>query len=133
MLTSVPSCFQKRAKSASDGTDKPSNSSDMHISAKFLPKVCHVCQCWHWQNLEQQQHAYKCQNAVKSVPSLPVLALTKPQIAATCISVPNCCQKFAKSVSAGTDEYLGNDWLISAGTDLVLPSPMGRPYVYSRY
>ena len=125
MLTSVPSCCQKCAKSASAGTDKPSNSSDMHISAKFLPKVCHVCQCWHWQNLEQQQHAYKCQNAVKSVPSLPVLALTKPQIAATCISVPNCCQKFAKSVSAGTDKYLGNDWLISAGTDLVLPSPMG--------
>ena len=104
MLTSVPNCCQKCAKSASAGTDKPSNSSDMHISAKFLPKVCHVCQCWHWQNLEQQQHAYQCQNAAKSVPSLPVLALTKPQIAATCISVPNCCQKFAKSVSASTDK-----------------------------
>ena len=73
--TLVPNCCQKCAKTASAGNGKISNSSDMHISAKLLSKVCQVCQCWHWQNFKQQQHAHQCQNAAKSVPSLPVLAL----------------------------------------------------------
>ena len=97
----------------------------MHISAKLLPKVCQDCQCWQWQNLKQQRHAHQCQIAVKSVPRLPVLTLAKLQTAATCTSVPKCCQKCAKSASAGTAEFLGNDMLLSVGTDLVLPSPMG--------
>ena len=42
--TLVPNCCQKRANSAS-GTGKTSNSIDMFISAKMLPKVCQVCQC----------------------------------------------------------------------------------------
>merc|ERR1712020_813459 len=98
---------------------------NINISAKLLPKVCQVCQCWHWQNLKQQQHAHQCQIATKSVPSLPVLALAKSQIAVTCTSLPNCCQKCAKSASAGTAEFLGNGMAVSVGTDLVLSSPMG--------
>ena len=33
----------------------------------------------------------------------------------------------AKSASAGTAEFIGNGILVSVGTDLVLPSPMGNP------
>ena len=64
--------------------------------------MCQVCQCWHWQNLKQQQHAHQSQIATKSVASLSVLALSKPQTAATCTSVPNCYQMCAKSASSGT-------------------------------
>ena len=122
----MPNCCQKCAKSASAGTGKISNSSDMYISTRLLPKVCQVCQCWHWQKLKQQLHSHQHQIATKSVPSLPVLALAKPQTATTCTSVPNCCRKCAKSASAGTAKFLGNGMAVSVGTDLVLPSPMGN-------
>ena len=35
----------------------------------------------------------------------------------------------AKSASTGTAEFIGNGILVSVGTDLVLPSPMGSWFV----
>ena len=129
--TSVPNCYQKCAKSVSAGTVKTSNSSNMHISAKLLPKVCQVCQFWHWQNLKQQRHAHHCQIAAKSVPSLPVLALPN-FMAVTCSSVLAliwCCQAHWVGLSGSC--YMGHFLLIfifrvpeSCSSDNILVRPL---------
>ena len=105
--TSAPDCCQKCAKSASAGTGKNSNSSYIHISTRLLPKVCQVCQCWHWQNLKQQQHAHQYQVAAKCVPSLPVLALPNFLAMAylSVLALIWCCQAQWVSIFCAIFEY----------------------------